>query len=221
MIQTSFFPQPEKDKPMQIIQKIDTSILQPRKVEEVIPEANILPDTYMLYPRGGYHPFYGVPNTFPRYQLPIWPFVKRIKWNERWKTEKSRNGSRTARLRENNTNEQINPTWTDRYYIIGLKLNERVPVNYYAQIKKNGKHVITMKDKTITTLLHRLVALAFIPNPKKYKLVLHNNDDSTNYLIENLKWGTYGHNMKGKIWRRPDTQEQKYLNMVGKGIIKG
>ena len=220
MIQTSFFPQPEKDKPIKIIQ-IDPSGLQPRKMEEVIPEANILPNTYMIYPTGGYHPFYGVPNTFPRYQLPIWPCVRRIKWNERYKTEKSRNSSRTARLRENNTNEQINPTWTDKYYVIGLKLNERVSVNYYGQIKKNGKHTITMKDKSITTLMHRLVAFAFIPNPKKYKLVLHNNDDSTNYLIENLKWGTSGHNMKGKIWRRPDTQEEKYLSLVIKGVIKG
>ena len=69
--------------------------------------------------------------------------------------------------------------------------------------------------------MHRLVALAFIPNPKKYKLVLHNNDDSTNYLIKNLRWGTQGHNMKGRIQRRPDTVEQKYLNLVNKRVIKG
>ena len=67
MIQTSFFPQPEKEEPIRLIQKIDTSILQPRKVEELIPDKDILPDTYMIYPTGGYHPFYGVPNTFPRY----------------------------------------------------------------------------------------------------------------------------------------------------------
>ena len=79
MIQTSFFPQPEKDKPTQIIQKIDTPGPQPMKVEEIIPDKNILEDTYMIYPTGGYHPFFGVPNTFSRYQLPIWPFVKNIK----------------------------------------------------------------------------------------------------------------------------------------------
>ena len=73
MIQTSFFPQPEKEEPIRLIQKIDTSILQPRKVEELIPDKDILLDTYIIYPNGGYHPFYGVPNTFHRYQLPIWP----------------------------------------------------------------------------------------------------------------------------------------------------
>ena len=87
MIQTSFFPQPEKDEPIKIIQ-IAPSGLQPKKLEElVLYRGNIPPDTYMIYPNGGYHPFYKVPNTPPRYQLPIWPCVKRIKYNERWSTE--------------------------------------------------------------------------------------------------------------------------------------
>ena len=81
MIQTSFFPQPEKDDPIKIIQ-VGSSGFQPRKVEEVLPDIDIVPDTYMIYPTGGYHPFYGVPNTFPRYQLPIWPYIKRIKYDQ-------------------------------------------------------------------------------------------------------------------------------------------
>ena len=220
MIQTSFFSQPEKDKPVKIIQ-IEPSGLQPRKLEELLPDDNLLLDTYVIYPTGGYHPFYGVPNTFPIYQQKIWPCIRRIKFHEKWKTEKSRNNSRIFPLRENTTNEQINPSWIGGYYAVGLKLNDRFFANYYTQIKKNGKHLIARKDKTTTKLMHRLVGLAFIPNPKKYKLVLHNNDDATNYLIENLKWGTYGHNSKGKIRRRPDTMEEKYRNLVAKGIIKG
>ena len=31
--------------------------LKPRKLEDVIPDANILLDTYVIYPDGGYHPF--------------------------------------------------------------------------------------------------------------------------------------------------------------------
>ena len=50
---------------------------------------------------------------------------------------------------------------------------------------------------------------------------MHLNDDSTNYLIENLKWGTGSENNRGKIRKRPDTMEQKYLNLVNKRIIKG
>ena len=55
---------------------------QPRKVEEVIPDKNIPEDTYLIYPTGGHHLFYEVPNALPRYQLPIWPYVKRIKFNK-------------------------------------------------------------------------------------------------------------------------------------------
>jgi len=211
---------PEGKKTLEII-PTPLGELQPRKLEDILPEYNIKKDTYIIYPTGGYHPFYGVQNTFPIYQQKIWPCIRRIKFHEKWKTEKSRNNSRTFPLRENTTIEQLNPSWNDNYYTIGLKLNDRFFANYYTQIKKNGKHLIARKDKTITKLMHRLVGLAFIPNPKKYELVLHINDDSTNYLIENLKWGTYGHNSKGKIRRRPDTMEEKYRNLVAKGIIKG
>ena len=70
---------PEEKKTPEII-PILPGEFQPRKVEELLPDANLPPDTYLIYPTGGYHPFYGVPNTFPRYQLPIWPRVVRIKF---------------------------------------------------------------------------------------------------------------------------------------------
>ena len=69
--------------------------------------------------------------------------------------------------------------------------------------------------------IHRLMALTFIPNPEGKKYVCHINDDKTNYLLENLMWGTTSENNKGKIVKRPDTMEDKYNNMVLQGIIKG
>jgi len=210
----------EEKKTLEIIPTL-LGELQPRKLEDVLPDFNIKTDTYIIYPTGGYHPFYGIPNTFPIYQQKIWPFIRRIKFHSKWKTEQSRNNSRTMPLRENNTSEQLNPSWDGNYYIVNLKINDRARFNNYTQINRNGKHQIVTKDKSITKMIHRLVGLAFIPNPKKYKLVLHNNDDPTNYLPENLKWGTQSHNMKGKIRRRPDTLEQKHLALVDRGIIKG
>jgi len=195
MIQTSFFSQPAKEEPIKLIQKIDTSILQPMKVEELAPDKNISPDTYMIYPNGGYHPFYGVPDTFPRYQLPIWPCVVRIKYSEKYSI-KGLMGIKKSNLRKHHTTKQVNP-W----------------------IGQDGYCFVTLQKKKLR--LHRLVALAFIPNPGKYELVLHDNDDPTNFLIENLKWGTHEHNNKGIINKRPDTPEQKYLDLVNKGLIKG
>ena len=220
MIQTSFFPQPEKDEPIKIIQ-IDPSGFQPRKMEELLPDHDIISDTYMIYPEGGYHPFYGVPNTFPRYQLPIWPYVKRIKFSPKYISEKSQNISRGTNLRKNTTLSQLNPYLKDDYFYINLNLNKRVLRNEYTYIKKNGENLKRWKYQSIAVPMHRLVSLSWHPNPENKPIVMHINDDTTNYLFENLKWGTPGENSKGNMLRRPDTMEQKYLNLVDKGIIKG
>jgi len=221
MIQTSFFPQPGKDEPIKLIQKIDTSDLHPKKIEELLPDKDIVSDTYMIYPTGGYHSFYGVPNTFPRYQLPIWPYVKRIKYSEKWSSKEKLDNMRRSTLRENQTIEQLNPHLDKDYYRVNFKKNSYYMGNEYTQIKKNGEHIRYKKRGTCKFLIHRLIALAFIPNPENKPFVMHINDDPTNYLIENLKWGTPRENAKGVIYRRPDTIEQKYLTLVNKGIIKG
>ena len=140
LIQTSFFPQPEKDKPVKIIQ-IEPSGLQPRKVEELKYKncADVIPDTYMLYPTGGYHPFYGTPNTLPRYQLPIWPFVKRIKWekNGKWMKKKQLVPSLNAK---------------SDYVELSLKTTNYFTENRYMQKGKNGLHYINEKAQKSLTL---------------------------------------------------------------------
>ena len=47
--------------------------------------------------------------------------------------------------------------------------------------------------------VHRLVALAFIPNPEELPLVRHYDDDPTNNQVENLRWGTYGDNANDAV----------------------
>ena len=220
MIQTSFFPQPKKDKPIKIIQ-INPSGLQPRKVEELLPNLDILPDTYMIYPTGGYHPFYGVPNTPPRYQLSIWPRVVRIKYSEKWGSEEKLNNIRVINLTKGHVVSQLNYNLDRSYPRITLHRIEKQLVNMYNKIKKNGQHTKNWQPKKIPQSIHRLVALAWIPNPEEKRNVCHINDDPTNYLPENLIWGTQGDNMKGRLRRRPDTMEHKYLDLVNKGIIKG
>ena len=170
---------------------------QPRKVEEVIPDKNIPEDTYLIYPTGGHHLFYEVPNALPRYQLPIWPYVKRIKFEQR------KDGSLYGRGRSLNLS-QINCDNRNGYPRISFSF------------RKPSKNWWTW-----STSMHRLVALAWIPNPEKKKNVCHINDDSTNYFIKNLKWGTHKENNKGKIVKRPDSMADKYQDLVKKGIIKG
>ena len=211
MIQTSFFPQPKKDEPIKIIQ-IDPSGLQPRKVEELKYKncADVIPDTYMLYPTGGYHPFYGTPNTLPRYQLPIWPFVKRIKWDNENKT-------RSTKI-EGQLSVRISPK--KGYQIISFYIKGYFMGTDYTRRKKNGQHVTSRKQKRDAFTMHGLIAHAYIPNPEKKPHVMHINEDPTNFLPENLKWGTPGESMRG-VKKMLDTPEQKYLNLVNTGLIKG
>ena len=40
-------------------------------------------------------------------------------------------------------------------------------------------------------LVHRLVAMSFIPNPNQYPVVMHLDDNRLNSNVNNLQWGTY------------------------------
>jgi len=190
----------------------DVDEFQPRKVEELVPEKNIAPETYLIYPNGGYHPFYGVFNTLPIYQQKIWPYVKRIKFAEVWKSKENLDRLRAHNLRENQKTSQVNASMTAGGYATVILDTTgrflRVETNKLEQGRKPVR-------------LHRLVALAWILNPENKKNVMHLDDNPTSYLIENLKWGTASENSRGKKMRNPDTLEQKYLNLVNKGVIKG
>lgn len=56
------------------------------------------------------------------------------------------------------------------------------------ELRKNGK--------TVSVLVHRLVALAFIPNPENKPQINHKNSIRTDNKIENLEWCTQSENNK-------------------------
>lgn len=64
---------------------------------------------------------------------------------------------------------------------------------------KNGRGYInvslTKNGKSKNKLVHRLVAEAFIPNPKKYLQVNHKNENKRDNRAENLEWCTSSYNV--------------------------
>ena len=69
-----------------------------------------------------------------------------------------------------------------------------------------GYYVIGLQgadNKQHTYILHRLVALAFIPNPQHLPQINHKDEVRTNNHVENLEWCTSKYNMhyNGRIER--------------------
>lgn len=56
----------------------------------------------------------------------------------------------------------------------------------YVQLHKDGK--------TRVVQVHRLVAMAFIPNPENLPCVNHKDEDRANNNVENLEWCTHAYN---------------------------
>lgn len=53
---------------------------------------------------------------------------------------------------------------------------------------KDGKGYLRVSLKGHTQKVHRLVALAFIPNPHNYSQVNHKNEKKTDNSVTNLEW---------------------------------
>jgi NUMOD4 motif/HNH endonuclease len=71
-----------------------------------------------------------------------------------------------------------------------------------------------------TIPVHRIIAIAFIPNPENKKCVNHKNGIKTDYRIENLEWTTYSENIQhaydflGRTSNKPTGKDSKYSKKV-------
>ena len=100
------------------------------------------------------------------------------------------------------------PRYTKNRYSVMLKkgviLTPMIDRNGYCgvRLQKNGKGY--------SKLIHRLVAEAFIPNPKSYREINHIDEDKSNNLADNLEWCSRDYNMnygeRPKIYAMPVKQ---------------
>ena len=163
-----------------------------KKLEEFYPE--LLPDTYLIHSEGGWHPWKDVQEASSIYRVRIWPYIQRIKWPEA--------KDFAAEWRKNNKPEQMN---------LSLSFMHIYP---YATLEKPG-------GGSHTVQLHRASALAFIPNPEQKTQVCHINDDPTNYLLHNLKWGTNKENHQDRGANSGMTDSTMHAIFKMRGWAKG
>ena len=59
-------------------------------------------------------------------------------------------------------------------------------------------------------LIHRLVAMAFIPNPNKFEQINHKDENAKNNRVENLEWCTQKYNIQYYLDRHPGKPKVNY-----------
>ncbi|MFT4803272.1 MAG: hypothetical protein ACI9YE_000464 [Psychroserpens sp.] len=110
----------------------------------------------------------------------------------------------------------------DKKYIIsqgGSVLNYETMK--FVTSKLDGKYIrlslLNNKGVTYKCLLHRLLALAFIPNPDNKKFIDHYDKDTLNNNIDNLRWSTSNENQQNRSNSKTNTSGQQGVSIRVRG----
>lgn len=73
--------------------------------------------------------------------------------------------------------------------------------------------ILCLNGKRKTMKVHRLVALAFIPNPENKPMVNHKDENPLNNCVDNLEWCTASYNANYGTRNERMAQNHKYLKL--------
>lgn len=97
------------------------------------------------------------------------------------------------------------PNYENRYQVSNLGnvkslLKSSDGIILKPTINKHGYNTVCLRKdgKGKTLLVHRLVALAFIPNPNNFNVVNHKDENRLNNCVSNLEWCTSQYNFDYK-----------------------
>lgn len=81
-------------------------------------------------------------------------------------------------------------------YVQGYRKDLRNEMILKAENHNGYKKIILTKDRYRKKFfVHRLVAMAFIPNPNNYPIINHKDENRSNNCVENLEWCTHEYNL--------------------------
>ena len=88
------------------------------------------------------------------------------------------------------------------------------PVRY-----SNGYYVVNLSGKRIG--VHRLVALAFIPNPSGLPQINHKNENKTDNRVENLEWcdSRYNNNYGTRTQKASISRSTPVKQLTRNGVL--
>lgn len=125
---------------------------------------------------------------------------------------------------ENNDYSQDRPIWKDTetfpdYEICqyGVVRNKKTSKIMSVWLRAGYPTVSLCRDgKQYKVLLHRLLALAFIPNPNNKPQINHRDGDKQNNDLSNLEWATSSENLTHAIHElnRPIPRGEKHWNAI-------
>lgn len=114
---------------------------------------------------------------------------------------------------------RVIPGLDGKYYVseYGNVMNIKTGCVLVDRIDRAGYRELQLwvHSKKITFKIHRLVAMAFIPNPYNLPFVLHGDNNKLNCHVSNLRWGTASENVQQAhddgISRNPDVRKYHRL----------
>lgn len=80
---------------------------------------------------------------------------------------------------------------------------------------------LTVNCKTKVFLVHRLLAIAFIPNPYNYPCINHKDENKSNNALDNLEWCTHRYNLNYGTHneRANETRKKPILQYTKDGVF--